>query len=310
MAIFDDLGSMIGGAPEAIAPTWKSLVDSPEKQAALMSFGLQLMAGGHGDQFQRLAVAGGHGMEAASATEAANRQQQEKTAAIARGEQEKAADRASREKVAQIGADSRMDVAQTRVAGMLERAAMIRQPKNDAEIKFFNDQLGKVSKDLERDIIGGLKIGGAERDQLIRARALERLEEARSRGIFPNSGGGGPSPLGGPESGLSSQNSPGAGGTKSQGGRQGSAQPADGAKPPANGPTWEQYSARPDIQEALKDPAFREQLAAKRPDWRKYLEFGPGANEKAWTFEGTPLMQGVEDFYNRFGKGYKPTIQR
>jgi hypothetical protein len=294
MAIFDDLGSMIGGAPEAIAPTWKSLVDSPEKQAALMSFGLQLMAGGHGDQFQRLAVAGGHGMEAASATEAANRQHQEKERAFAAGQQEKSADRASREKVAQIGADSRMDVAQTRVAGMLERAAMIRQPKNDAEIKFFNDQLGKVSKDLERDIIGGLKIGGAERDQLIRARALERLHEAREQGLFAGGASkGGASNLGGPgtdgaPSNFSSGKSPLGAARGMDPSTMPAATPAPDAKATGNGSDLMSLLRGPQgeaLRERILTPEGRQWLLQRRPDLQRQLE---EYEKLTQTYGGTP----------------------
>ncbi len=187
MAIFDDLGSMIGGAPEAIASTWKSLVDSPEKQAALTSFGLQLMAGGHGDQFQRLAVAAGHGMESASATEEAIRQHKEKERAFAAGQQEKAADRASREKVAQIGADSRLEVAQHRVAGMLERTKM-NLDKADPSTKLQYENLARKVIDTD---FKSLSLGWDEKLRLIRSEADRMYTEDVMSGKVKAPGGGG-----------------------------------------------------------------------------------------------------------------------
>ena len=193
----EELGALV--APQQ-GGGWSKLLEDPISRSALLSFGLQAMTGGWGNGTQQLAAALGAGATGAGATaEAMQKQAQfQQTADDRLGEsqanresreREAELNRASREEISRITADNRLDVTRERVSGMLERARLTRQPQTSQELKFYNDQLGKVGMAM-RDEMDKMGVKGNAREELIKARALERLEDARRQGLFGPSGGG------------------------------------------------------------------------------------------------------------------------
>lgn len=265
---YDELGQLIQGP--ASAPTaqqgggWTAALSDPVTRAGLLATGLQLMTGGWGNGTQQLAQALGAGASAAGAT-AQSLQQEER---YQEGLDQKTMDRASREREAALNRDSRaeianiqnagrMEVAQTRVQGMMDRARLIHQPNGQAEVKFYNDQLKEARKTIEGDI-GSLKLDQASREDMIKAKALERLNEARQRGLFGAQG------QGTIDQAITPQ-------------RQGAA-PAPAT--PGSPRPWETVKGTPEVQEALKTAAGRNRLI------------------KAYPNNVREIMQNAPDIYN------------
>ncbi len=212
----DDLGAMLaggnGGQPPAQGGGWTEMLNNPIARSALLSFGIQAMTGGWGNGTQQLGAALGAGATAAGATaeamqkqtntdEAKRIQQAQHSSTLASREREGALNRDSRAEIAGLQTQGRLEVAQERVRGMLERASMIHGPKTDNEWRFYQTQLSEARKTIEGDI-SSLQVPAAERERLIEARAKARLEEARGQGLF-----GGTSSVKGPTNAV--QQNPG-----------------------------------------------------------------------------------------------------
>lgn len=172
MGLFDDtpdLGAAIGGAAKN---TWQSLVDDRVKQNALISFGLQMMVGGHGSPVQQIGEAASHGMESAGKTAGLMQQARETEEAKGTAAREKEADRANRVETAKIGADSRAEVANIRSAAMLDRTRMNLEGKTSS-----NPALALKYRTEARKIIeGDSKALGLPTDQ-----RLILIEETANR---------------------------------------------------------------------------------------------------------------------------------
>jgi len=195
--------------------------------------------------------AGASGMKGVEDAQRAESQYQDKM-------DEQAIGRASREREAALNRDERasraternaamLENTQLRVAGMLDRTRLTKQPTGGAETKFYMEQLKNASTDINRDM-GAMGVTGKERDDLIKARALERLEEARQRGLF------------GP---------PTAGGTTAPNAEIPKV-PSSPATPNAK-PTWEQLQANPKVQELMKSRMGRDILMRERPDLQREI---------------------------------------
>lgn len=138
--MFDTLGSMLQPDPVTsqkpldttqqadLTTQWKGWLDNPANRAGLMSFGLSLMVGGWGNGASQLGTAIGNGLDSAAATSKTIYDEEQKQARIAEAKSEKADNKAwekeklnrelsSRERIANIMASSRMDVAQLRASG-------------------------------------------------------------------------------------------------------------------------------------------------------------------------------------------------
>jgi len=260
MAEYDELGQLIQGPQAPQGGGWTAALSDPVNRAAMLATGLKLMTGGWGNGTQQLASALGAGASAAGATAESLMKEEQYQDKL--DEQEK--DRSSRERQAELNRDSRADiagiqnagrleVAQERVRGSLERARMMKQPSGQAETKFYQEQLKEARKTIEGDI-GSLKLDQPQREDMIRAKALERLDEARRQGLFGPQG----------EATIDQRITPQ---------RPGAAAPEAGAgtvKPTATPITLEQLIkdpvAGPRAQEDLKTPEGRARIRAKFPD--------------------------------------------
>lgn len=155
-----DLGGMMpGGSPPqgggSGASTWQSLVNDPVSRSALISMGLQLMAGSHGGSpVQNLGLAIGAGAEGAGNTAKAIQSQQINDRDFQAKQEEGDKNRASHEKIGQMGADSRNEVAQIRSEAMIQRAAMIHKPQNSQEMQIYSKAAGDyMKKEKDNQII-------------------------------------------------------------------------------------------------------------------------------------------------------------
>lgn len=259
----DDLGQYVEPQSQT---GWTDLLKDPVARSGLLSFGLQAMSGGWGNGAQQLAQAIGAGATGAAGTAKAMQEQainnrdfesKQEEGAATRASHEKiaAGNRASREEIGHYTADLRLQGVQERVTGMLERARMIHGPKDDAEWKFYQSQLQEARKTIEGSV-GELKLGAAEREQMIEANAKERLEKARAQGMFgPGRGTTAPG---------TSTGSPAGPGPAQQGA------PVPGqmapAKSPNTKPSWEMIKQNPAVQELLRTPQGRRTLMRERPD--------------------------------------------
>jgi uncharacterized protein YaiL (DUF2058 family) len=249
----DDLGAMVQGPASAQAPGgggWQQLLSDPKIQAFALNAGLAMLTPGWGPQLGQVLGAGASGMKGVEDAQRTESQYQD-------AQDEKAIGRASREREAALNRDSRAEISnatnaarlentQLRVAGMLERTRLTKQPQGGAENKFYQEQLKNASVDLNRDL-GALSVTGKERDDLIKARALERLEEARQRGVF------GP-PGAAPQAGAPSAPN---------------AAPSTTATP--SKPTWQQLQQNPKVQELMQSRMGRDILIRERPDLQREI---------------------------------------
>ena len=192
----EDLGALVQGPQRQQQGGWTQLLQDPVARSAMLSAGLQLMTGGWGSQSAQMAQVLGAGVSGAQgATEAIKKDEQyqdkldEQAMNRASREREASLNRDSRAEIANVQNAGRLDVANVRVQGMLERAQLMKQPNGQAEQKFYQEQLKEARKTIEGDI-GSLSVPAAQREELIKAKALERLNEARQRGLFGASGQG------------------------------------------------------------------------------------------------------------------------
>lgn len=263
----EDLGSLIpqgiGDVASAAGNTWSSLVSDPDptkaaiKQNALISAGLQLMAGGTGNTMQQFAQAGGKAAQSAGETVGAMQEAQRHTQAGADKKEASALDRKSHEEVARIGADSRQEVAQVKIEGMLERSRLIHGPQNDKEMQIYSKARSDFFKKEKDNQILSRKSDSqilAEADTY----AKEQLRGARDATGVRSQGAplesGGPAPISGAPGPSPTPGQPGAGAQS------------------APKPTWDQIKSNPKIQELLQSAAGRKTLVRERPDLRDEIE--------------------------------------
>lgn len=170
-----DLGSMMSPVPkeEQDAGTWSDLVQDPVARSALLGMGLQLMTGGWGNATQQLAAGLGAGATSAAGTSEALQKQLESEDKMASAEANQSANRANALKVAQIGADSRAEVANIRSAAMLERTQLVQGAKGPDEMRLYNDVYKKTHDRGMAD-----KFLTRETDEVIQQRAVEAAQRA------------------------------------------------------------------------------------------------------------------------------------
>ena len=246
-----------GGVPPA-GGGWSSFLNDPVNRAGLLSFGLQALTGGWGNGAQQLGAAIGAGAQGMGATAGHLQDTAEKNRAFTSKENEGAANRASHEKIANIAADSRLAVAQERVAGMLQRAQLIHGPKDDAEWKFLQSQRAEGRKVLN-DTFQALKMTPQQVEEAINSFATNALQDARNKGVFSQKGGGQPASS---ASGVG-QPAPSAPGSAPSA-QQGQAPNATSETP--KGASFEQLRAMPGFDQKIVDPAWKAQLLKARPD--------------------------------------------
>lgn len=255
-----DLGGMIPPDEGQGKGTWTELVSDPKTKEALdaanrnmmISAGLQMMVPQWGGPMANVAMGLGKGFESAGKTADSIMANEQDIRNFNAKQQEGEATRASHEKVAQIGADSRLQVAQERVSGMLERAHLIRGPQGQIEMKMFLDAKNKYMHDEANNQLLS-KMTRAQQDEAASAYAKESLEQARNATGIRSQGSALPGEEAAPN--LASPTPPAAG-----------VPAAPAASSAKSAPSFNELRQNPDFEKALSDPNFRAQLAAKRPD--------------------------------------------
>jgi hypothetical protein len=275
-----DLGSLLSPPSETPtgqkAGTWTEYLQDPVARSALLSFGLQALTGGWGGPGQQMAAAIGAGAEGAAGT--AKQIQGAETERLALDEKEK--DRKNRLDAAKIAADSRAEVANIRSEAMLQRAAMIRGPTTDTEIKAYKEAYNKYYT-TEKNNAAISANPKTDLEIMTNADIYAKNVLAGMRQIGGSPGGGGPMHLGAPGAGAgagagSEVTLPnlGAGAVSPQGG---------GAVPPGKAAAGAKVRT---LADALKDPKLKAVLEPKlqsnegiaaieaaRPDWKGELQY-------------------------------------
>jgi len=164
---FFGLGGFMG-APAATQPkpeeveqragAWKSFLTNPATQAALLNFGTALMTPRWtpGSALPDALNAGARTLSTIEDEEYKRNKVEEDKAFRS---SEAAANRSNQMKIAQLGADSRSEVAQIRMAGMLDaanvRAAVQGRPKTAQDIQFYQrnylDEMKKLKEANENN---------------------------------------------------------------------------------------------------------------------------------------------------------------
>lgn len=281
MAVDPNLGDYIpqpANDPSATGGTWQDFIKA--NRPFLAGMGAQLMVGSPGGVLSNIGAGVAKGNESQNLTEEMNYGRGQEERKFAAGQEEGDKNRASHEKVATISADSRRDVADVKTAGMLERAALIHGPQNNQEMNIYSKaRTDYFKKEKDNQIIS--KKSDATINQEADAWAKEQLRGAREATGLRSQGQPLPSEganLGGPDS------------TSGAGKPTTPTTPADKTTTSSQ-PTWEEYSKQPGVMDALKDPAFKASLLAKRPDFKKYLE---PANKGPESFQETPLYKAIQ----------------
>lgn len=238
--------SVSDGQPATQQDGWDAFLSNPATRAALLSFGLNTLAGGWGSPVQNLAQAAGAGLETGGAVGASEEAQAEKDAAIARQQQRfteedalKREEMANRTNIARIAADTRITTAGIRAAS----------PRNAVENKMYWDTYNKSLVGLQNNAL----VSGQTPEQIqavAKANADAALEAYQVRfpggGTAPDAGGGAPgtnlaAPQGGgaPAGTVGQENSPGV--APSQMNR-----PLTPSRPTATGRDGKRYILSPD----------------------------------------------------------------
>lgn len=310
-----------GAEPGARGPagTWAGWLQDPANRAFLISAGVNMMTPTWGGPMASLAAGIGAGAEAASTTERQRYEREFAEAGLRSGETQRELDRRNRLDVANIGAESRADVAYLRTQAMLERARIIglRTPAQQNE---FARQVRSIFGTLMQSTINPNR----ETADALYERALQMAARAVASGVIPPaagvtpptpSGGGTagetgvvtpppiatpppaavpppapdtPLPPPGPDASFFEryrydfENNPQWGRSRRR-----TEQPR-GEQPPTGGPgvqmTWEQFLAHPSSAAALRNPAARAEILRRRPEWRAQIEAlersgGPGGGQ-------------------------------
>lgn len=218
------LGGLMGGMPTEdsqpadLETKWLAKFQDPSVMAGLLSFGANLMKPTWSPG-AAMADAISGGAQAYAGVEAEKYRRAKEEEKTIQGLEEKEADRANRVKVAEIGADSRAEVANIRAAAainsMQERDRLKREmagPFTPQENARYNTLVRTYSKQIENDITRlGKPIDPAEVAQ-------KAAETARNIILGERVGAGGQAPGAANAGGNSSTNSASGGGPVGQGG--------------------------------------------------------------------------------------------
>lgn len=254
-------------APQGQAGGWGQWLQEPTNRAFLISAGLQMMVGGHGNMGQQLGVALGAGAEAATGTARAEQEQanQDRTfeqndRALAQRGDIASQDRAGRESVARIGAESREQVANIRGTFSLQRATQA-GARGGQELSAYQRIFNSRAQELERNNALAPTGSRLTSDQIMQ-QAADFADNAFSR--FRQQGG-----------------STGVGGATPPGRPAPSPAPGSSALAPAPGAAAPAGAARPPLDQLLRDAQFqtrmqtpegREEIFRIRPDLRPHVE--------------------------------------
>jgi len=226
-------------APAPAKGGWGDYLSDPVNRAFLVSAGLQMATGGWGNLGQQAAQSFGAGASAASGTQQAMFENQEKKA-----ETEK--ERASRREVATIGARSREEVAQLRSEAMLERTKMnLSKAAPDQAIKYRTEARKVVEGNLEN-----MSLPQTERETMIEdlASRMYSTDQARKGAAAPAGGGSVAAPAEATTTKV-----------------------AAGKKADAN-TLWKKVQTHPDFSTTMSTPEGREQLKKAYPELAKKLD--------------------------------------
>lgn len=192
MADIDPL-AMLLGQPDAAAPapapaaapagdvrdtgtgSWSSWLQNPANRAFLISAGAQMLQPSWGGTLANLGQAMAQGEEARSGTIRTQQDMDFARDQLDQRAREGAATRANQLRVAEIGAESRLDVAQLRSSAMLQRAAMI-GARTPGAANQYSSLVQRFFQTLTRDN----PVAGAGRqtaDQLFE-RAMQMADDA------------------------------------------------------------------------------------------------------------------------------------
>lgn len=278
--------------------SWSKLLQDPVARSALLSFGLQAMTGGWGNGAQQMGQAIGAGATGAAGTAEAIRQEAQRQSTEARADREAEAERSNRRGIAQLGADSRaevagiraesgMAIAQERVAGMLERAKMIHGPNNDKEMKIYSDaRTAYMKKEKDNQLLSRKSDEQiiAEADAWAKTQLRGAREETGVRSIGAPLPGGPPAAPGG----VISPAAPGAG-------KPGAPvpTPGPGAAPssPAQQPSLDKLLSDPKngakLKEFLSTPDGQQRFIATYPQYRSLVD---EYNRRAQAISGAEVL--------------------
>ncbi len=176
-----ELGALMPKEPNAPENSWMALLKSPFVQGAAQALASGNMTGGNA--LREVLGSTAYGSQSEQLTEQNQYARKQEEQARSDKLSENAANRASHEKIGKMAADSRLEVANARVAGMLERSAMIHGPRNDAEWKFLQGEKKRIAGTINATI-GDLNVSSEQKEQMIEARAKESLAKAREQGLF------------------------------------------------------------------------------------------------------------------------------
>lgn len=149
-----------GYGPPQVAPTnpeaqqrgWSGWLDNPVNRAFLLQFGIQAMQPAWGGLAASFGQALGAGAEAASGTAKLIRDEEVLAEKINSDESKADLERKNRLQVAQIGADSRVEVANVRGQYSLQRAAAV-GAKTPNELAAYNSVFNRVYQQLSQNNI-------------------------------------------------------------------------------------------------------------------------------------------------------------
>lgn len=257
-----NLGARIPSEPQAGGGTWTDLLKNIDPNF-LKSAGAQLMVGSPGGLANQFGPAVAKGFEGENLSEQANHERAVQQQAVGLKEAEGEASRKSHEKIAQLGADNRMDVAELKVQGMLDRSRLIHGPQNNQEVKVIADAMNKFMTDPDNSTLLSRKTT-EQKQELAKAYALSVLDTARQA------------------TGVRSQGAP----LSSEG--VSSAPPASAGQAPAatippqkagatpqgtpTKPSWDQIKTNSQVQKLLQTEAGRKAIVKERPDLAPFVD--------------------------------------
>jgi hypothetical protein len=218
----------------------------------MVSAGLQMATGGWGNFGQQAAASLGAGASAASGTQQAQFDTQEKNA-------QQEAERQNKRDVASIGAQSRQEVASIRSQAMLERSRLTQGAKTPQEAKVASDAYQKSLATLRAaQIISG------KTDEEIEATA--EADSTKALAIHRAAQGGGKAP---------------------DTGAVGAVAPAPAAKPTSAAATkkqsdalWLKIQNNPDYAAAIATPEGRAKLKETYPEFKSQIDTASQASDR------------------------------
>ncbi len=236
--------------------TWTSWLQQPANQAMLLSMGAQLMQPSWGGPMSNLGMAAAAGADASTQTR--NRQQESdlQQQQMRQRASEGAATRATQLRVAELGAESRLDVANLRAGAMLDRARIIGL-RTGAQANQFQNLVNSYFRQLSRDNPPGGT--GRKSAEELHQQAMDMAERAmRQQGALADAppGGGGGAPVTTPPApgGPTRTTSP-------------TTPTVTGAPPSNSRMSWEEFIQRPEARSLLTRPAARRELLRRAPEW-------------------------------------------